>query len=97
MYPLELEYAEKKKQGFILLTHIRLEVLYMQKGRCYICHVEEWATKKRLQAHRIIGRKEGGKYTLENTILVCCKDHRRLEGKTREEINLLVEDKDDRY
>lgn len=61
-------------------TELYWYLIRVQLGKCYCCGRFEWEIGKRLQRHRIISGKSGGEYTAENTILVCPKCHRNIEG-----------------
>lgn len=68
---------------------LRIEVLYRHEGRCYICGIEEWRYRKRLQMHRVIPATQGGQYTLDNVIPLCVPCHKKAEGKSIAEISTL--------
>lgn len=60
-------------------TLLYRELLFIQKGKCFNCQISEWELKKSLQCHRIIKGKDGGLYTLENTVLLCQKCHIKVD------------------
>lgn len=55
------------------------DILFDQKGRCFKCGVEEWKLKKRLQGHRKIKGRDGGKYIKDNVVLLCQRCHIRID------------------
>ena len=81
------DYSHAKDAGFICTSEIRAEVLFLHQGRCYICGVEEWKTRKRLHMHRVIKGTSGGTYAVENVAALCSMCHYHAEGKRWEEIN----------
>lgn len=83
------DWKEKRDRGDMMTNPVRYATLYQQEGRCYVCSVEEWKTKRRFDAHRVTPGKNGGKYLGDNVILVCRKCHNKIEGMTLEEINTI--------
>lgn len=74
-----METRVAREQKLIMTVQLRRELMFEQKGRCAICHVEEWKLKKRLHAHRIKKGRDGGKYEKGNVVLLCPKCHNKTE------------------
>ncbi len=53
-----------------------------------------WSERNRrsLLLHRVLPGRKGGKYTPENTVLVCVDHHIKIEGKSKQEIEALNPD-----
>ena len=83
------EYSRNKANNLICSNELRIEVLFQNEGRCYICRVEEWRTKKRLQMHRVICGRNGGAYVLGNVVPLCRKCHSIAEYHTRASIDAM--------
>lgn len=83
------EYEQKVKNDQVMSKKLFADLLYKQKGNCYICGIEQWRIKKTLHAHRIIPGKLGGKYNTTNAILVCPKCHSKIEGLSMPQIEQL--------
>ena len=84
-----LSFDQKKKLGYLATAKLRHEVLYLYRGRCFVCGIEEWENKKALHLHRIVPGRLGGTYDINNVIPVCQKCHRGVENKTWDELELI--------
>jgi hypothetical protein len=74
---------EQRKDGDIMHNKLRLKIMYDQEGKCADCGIEEWRLMKRLNAHRILTGRDGGKYLYGNVILLCSKCHYRRHHEQR--------------
>ena len=83
------DYGRARKAGFICSAKTRAEVLYQAEGRCYICGVEEWRTKRLLHMHRVIPGDAGGVYTPDNIVPLCARCHYHAEGRPWGQINAM--------
>ena len=83
------EYSRNKANNLICSNKLRIEVLFQNEGRCYICRIEEWRTKKRLQMHRVICGRNGGAYVPGNVVPLCRKCHTMAEYHTRASIDAM--------
>lgn len=54
---------------------INKQALKLSQGKCRICGETDYAT---LDVHRIIEGKNNGKYHYNNTVVLCCKCHRKV-------------------
>jgi hypothetical protein len=72
-------------------TKTRRSILQTYQGCCYVCGVPEWETGAALHMHRVVKGRTGGRYETDNIIPVCGACHIRVEGKTRTQIEQLVE------
>lgn len=82
-------WSHRKETGEVLSTKTRIEVLYLYRGRCFVCGIEEWRYKRRLNMHRVHQGRDGGCYTVENTVPVCGRCHLSIEGMDWEQITPL--------
>jgi hypothetical protein len=55
----------------------RQQITKLSEKECYFCKENEY---KLLDVHRIYEGKEGGTYHPLNTIVVCCKCHRKIHA-----------------
>lgn len=53
------------------------KVKKQREGKCYFCGEDDYDL---LDCHRIVPGEEGGRYTEHNTVVVCCKCHRRIHA-----------------
>lgn len=49
----------------------------LAEGQCRICGMQEYAT---LDVHRILEGSKGGRYTEDNTVVVCVLCHRKIHA-----------------
>jgi hypothetical protein len=58
---------------------IRAFALFKFEGRCALCGIEEWRTRRRLNLSRVIRERDSGLYTSDNVVMLCyrCQNHRR--------------------
>jgi len=54
---------------------INKKAFKQSEGKCRICGESDYAT---LDVHRIIEGKKGGKYEDHNSVVLCCKCHRKV-------------------
>jgi hypothetical protein len=47
------------------------------EGKCYFCDETDYDL---LDVHRILEGADGGKYTNRNSLVVCCKCHRKIHA-----------------
>lgn len=55
----------------------RQQITKLYEKKCYFCGEEEY---KVLDVHRIVEGKDGGTYHNLNTIVICCKCHRKVHA-----------------
>lgn len=60
---------------------INKKIHKLAQGECRICGENDYAT---LDVHRIIEGKNGGKYDLMNTVVLCANCHRKVHDKQLE-------------
>ena len=90
----------KRRAGMVWTNKDELytQLARIQSGKCIVpyCSWEPslWWRKVRyrpLCLHRIVPGRDGGEYTLDNTVLVCPEHHGTIEGMTRRHLGLLWE------
>jgi len=55
------------------------KVLKHAVGKCVICGEQDYDL---LDTHRLKEGSEGGKYTINNTVIICCRCHRLQQAGT---------------
>lgn len=54
---------------------INKKALKKTEGKCYFCPEDDYDL---LDVHRIVEGSDGGRYTRNNSLVVCCKCHRKI-------------------
>lgn len=77
---------EQRRKRFI-----RPILMWAQNRECYVCCKNRDEFNREFDTHRIKPGTDGGKYTVNNTILVCTNCHRKIEGLSWGQLKLYME------